>query len=32
MNEWQSFQIDEKDQIYFMEILHKKIVLNEKIK
>ena len=32
MKEWQSFQIDEKDQIYFMEILLKKIVLNEKIK
>ena len=32
MKEWQSFQIDEKDQIYVMEILHKKIVLNEKIK
>lgn len=32
MNEWQSFQIDEKKQIKFMEILFKKFILNEKTK
>ena len=32
MKEWQSFQIDEINQINFMEILHKKLVVNEKIK
>lgn len=32
MEEWQSFQIDEKKQIKFMEILFKKFILNEKIK
>ena len=32
MDEWQSFQIDEKKQIKFMEILFKKFISNEKTK
>lgn len=31
MEEWQSFQIDEKSQVKFMEILFKKFISNEKI-
>jgi N-acylneuraminate cytidylyltransferase len=32
MKEWQSFQIDENEQVNFMEVLFKKFILNEKIK
>ena len=32
MNEWQSFQIDENEQLNFMEIIFKKFILNEKIR
>ena len=32
MKEWQSFQIDENEQLNFMEIIFKKFILNEKVK